>query len=69
MTIIDSFGSYKQKDKQGMLRYGGGFEFPLGTDIHLRTSVGSGRADFGDQITNIQVNNKLDFMSGVVLQF
>ena len=69
VTIIDSFGSYKQKDKQGMLRYGGGFEFPLGTDIHLRTSVGSGRADFGDQITNIQVNNKLDFMSGVVLQF
>ncbi|MBP6185213.1 MAG: hypothetical protein KA479_09755 [Saprospiraceae bacterium] len=69
VTITDKFGPYKQKDEQGMLKYGIGFESTIWRGLHARATVGRLRVDFGDQVTNIKVDDKWDFTVGVVYQF
>ena len=69
VSIRDAKGSYTQRDKQGMLRYGLGVEFPIINRLHTRISIGSGRADFGELITNINVNHRIDINGGLIIQF
>jgi len=69
VDILDRHGRYSQKDKQGMLKYGLGLEFPLAGILHLRASAGLMRVDFGDRITNINVEDRGDVMAGLIFQF
>lgn len=69
VDIRDRHGRYRQKDKQGMLKYGLGLEFPLTGILHIRASAGLMRVDFGDRITNINVEDRGDIMAGLVFQF
>lgn len=69
VTITDKYGPYKQKDEQGMLKYGLGLEAIIWRRLHARATVGRLRVDFGDQVTNIEVDDKWDFTVGVVYQF
>ena len=62
-------GSFEQSDEQGMLRYGVGVEKALTELLHVRGSLGSGRADFGEVVTNIDPERQLELSFGVVLQF
>lgn len=61
--------SFKQKDEQGMLKYGLGLEAKIRRSLHARATVGRLRVDFGDQKTNIRVDDAWDFTAGVVWQF
>lgn len=61
--------SFKQKDEQGMLKYGLGLEAKIWKGLHLRTTAGRLRVDFGDLVTNIEVDDKWDFTVGVLGQF
>lgn len=58
-----------QQDKQGILRYGAGAELAISGPLHLRASIGSGRADFGDQVTNFDPKSKVEASLGVHAQF
>ncbi len=69
VDIRDRHGKYSQKDKQGMLKYGLGLELPLKGILHLRASAGLMRVDFGDRITNINIEDRGDFMAGLIFQF
>lgn len=69
VEIRDRHGVYKQKDKQGMLKYGLGMEWPITKFLHIRGSAGLMRVDFGERITNINVEDKADVMAGLIFQF
>lgn len=69
VTIRDGFSTYRQKDEQGMLKYGLGLEAKIWRGLHTRITLGRLRVDFGDQITNIEVDDKWDFTIGVLYQF
>ncbi|MFN0177074.1 MAG: hypothetical protein ACKVU0_20705 [Saprospiraceae bacterium] len=69
VSIRDAFGTYQQNDEQGMLKYGLGLEAKIWRGLRARTTLGRLRVDFGDQITNIKVDDKWDFTVGVVWQF
>jgi len=69
VTITDSGGSYQQTDEQGMLKYGFGGEVRIYKKLNMRATIGALRVDFGDLVTNIDVEDKLDIMAGVVYQF
>lgn len=69
VSIRDAFGTYKQKDEQGMLKYGLGLEAKIWRGLHARTTLGRQRVDFGDLETNIDVDDKWDFTAGVAWQF
>lgn len=69
VTVMDGAQSYRQKDKQGMLKYGLGVETHLWKGLNARATAGRLRVDFGDQVTNIDVEDRMDFMIGLVYQF
>lgn len=69
VTVIDGTQSYRQQDKQGMLKYGLGVETHLWKGLNARATAGRLRVDFGDQVTNIDVEDRMDFMIGFVYQF
>lgn len=69
VAIRDAFGSYKQKDEQGMLKYGIGIEGHVWKGLNARAAFGRLRVDFGDLETNINVEDKWDVAVGVVYQF
>lgn len=68
VTINQAGAMFAQKDEQGMLRYGIGVERQFIGPLNLRLSVGTGRADFGDRQTNIDVQRRLEFAVGALLQ-
>ncbi|NAY93390.1 hypothetical protein GTQ34_15880 [Muricauda sp. JGD-17] len=68
-SILSSNVSFSQKDKQGMLRYGLGFEWAFFKKLHARLSAGKLRVDFGDIQTNIDVEDQLDYNIGLLYQF
>ncbi len=69
VSIKEGGLSYKQNDKQGMLKYGFGLEASILSILNIRATAGWLRVDFGDLITNIDVEDKMDYMVGVILQF
>lgn len=69
VSVREHSKAYKQQDKQGMLKYGVGAEVHIWKGLNARLSAGGLRVDFGDLMTNINVEDKLDVMAGVVYQF
>jgi len=69
VSIKEQGERYQQKDEQGMLKYGLGVEVRLYKGLNARFSCGRLRVDFGDQVTNINVEDKWDIMGGFVYQF
>lgn len=69
VSIREHNSAWKQEDKQGMLKYGIGVEAQIYKGLNARFSIGRLRVDFGDLMTNINVEDKLDVMAGVVYQF
>ncbi|MCB0519721.1 MAG: hypothetical protein H6577_02390 [Lewinellaceae bacterium] len=69
VAIRDAIGSYKQTDEQGMLKYGLGTELHLWKGLNARATLGRLRVDFGDLVTNIDVEDKWDVTVGVSYQF
>ena len=69
VNIRDAFGRYNQKDEQGMLKYGLGLEAKIWRGLHARATAGRLRVDFGDLVTNIEVDDKWDLTAGVTYQF
>ena len=61
--------SFKQKDEQGMLKYGLGLERQIWRGLIVCVTTGRLRVDFGDHITNIAVDDKWDFTLGITYQF
>lgn len=68
VTIREGAATYKQKDEQGMLKYGLGVEAKIWRGLHARATLGRLRVDFGDLKTNIDVEDKWDMTLGVVYQ-
>ena len=52
-----------------MLKYGVGLEYQAFERLHAKISFGGLRVDFGDVITNIDVEDRYDLMMGIVYQF
>lgn len=69
VEVKDSFGSFRQLDEQGMLKYGIGFESHITKSLNARIYAGRLRVDFGDLTTNIDVEGTTDLMFGIVYQF
>lgn len=68
VNITQAGNTFTQSDEQGFLRYGVGLEKQLLNHFNLRISAGTGRADFGDQQTNIDVKKKFEFAVGAIFQ-
>ena len=69
VTITSTSGRFRQSDEQGVFRFGVGAELHLRRGLHVRGTVGTGRADFGDRMTSQDVDGRTDFAIGVVAQF
>jgi Outer membrane protein beta-barrel domain len=69
VTVRQQGNVFHQTDEQGMLRYGAGVEKQIRQRVDLRVTAGTGRADFGDQQTNIEVEKKLEYAAGVLFRF
>ncbi|MGE0440635.1 MAG: hypothetical protein AB7L66_09950 [Gemmatimonadales bacterium] len=67
VTIDDHGTAGSQRDEQGLLRYGVGFERVLGRFAAVRVGVGSSRADFGNRPTNVVPRRPVDVTIGLVL--
>lgn len=59
---------FSQKDEQGMLKFGIGTEYHVYKILNVRATFGSMNVDFGNQMTNIDVEDKYDFTFGIVIQ-
>lgn len=59
----------EQLDEQGTLRFGGGLEQQLIGPLHVRGTLGTSRADFGNRSTNIEPERRVEASFGVVFQF
>ena len=68
VVIRTPTGSFDQSDKQGIFRSGLGVELRLRPGLHLRGTVGSGWADFGDRFVSQDVDGKLDLGVGLTYQ-
>jgi hypothetical protein len=69
VTITRNNSSTAQGDEQGLLRFGGGIEQRLYGPLQLRVTAGSSRADFGDRVTNIDIDRRIELAAGLVIQF
>ncbi len=69
VLIKDANYTFNQTDKQGMLRYGLGLEAQVFRGLHVLIKAGRLSVDFGDLETNIDVEDKYDFMAGAIYQF
>lgn len=69
VAVSTAAGDFTQQDKQGILRFGAGIEKRIAGVAHVRASIGTGRADFGDQRTNIDPKSKIEAAIGVIVQF
>ena len=67
LSIVSMGASFRQVDKQGMLRFGGGLEKRISGPAHLRVSAGTARGKYGAAVEKPE--RHLEFMAGVVLQF
>lgn len=65
VTVEQAMTIFGQNDEQGMLRFGAGVERQVFRHLHLRMNVGTQRADFGGQQTNIEVKKTLEFGAAV----
>lgn len=61
--------SFRQKDEQGMLKYGAGIEIQIWQGLNACATAGRLRVDFGDRVTNIDVEDMWDFTIGITYQF
>ncbi len=61
--------TFHQNDRQNFLRYGIGAEYQSKSGISLRATLGAVRVDYGNKVTNIDVDNKVDLNLGVLYQF
>ena len=67
VDVEDRGETYRQRDEQGLLRYGLGLEREISRHFAARVRVGTSRADFGDQATNMTPRRVLDVMVGGVI--
>ena len=68
VTITTSTGSFHQSDEQGVFRFGLGVELRFRKGFHVRGTLGTGRADFGDRAVSQDVDGRTDVGLGVVFQ-
>ena len=68
VTIATPAGSFRQSDEQGVFRFGLGVELRLRRGFHLRATLGTDRADFGDRLTSREVDGRTEVGLGVVYQ-
>ncbi|WP_190811313.1 outer membrane beta-barrel protein [Flagellimonas sp. S3867] len=69
ITILDTFGaSFNQEDGQRFLRYGMGLETPVYKKFNIKAAVGRVSNDYDEEI-NMDVDDKFDFILGLVYQF
>jgi hypothetical protein len=68
VDIMQGASRFSQKDKQGMLKYGIGAELNVHKKFNFRGTFGAMRVDFGDLITNIDVEDKYDFIIALIWQ-
>ena len=66
--IVDPANSYGQTDGQSFLQYGLGAEVSVLDSWHVRALVGRQIVDFGDLVTNIELEKKFDLTLGVAYQ-
>ena len=69
ISVVDPGGSYAQTDGQSFLQYGVGAEVRISGSWHVDASVGRQLVDFGDLVTNIELEKKMDLTVGFVHQF
>jgi hypothetical protein len=69
IAIETPVGIFTQKDRQGFTRFGFGAETRLGEHWNVRGTVGLLSVDFGNQRTNINLEDKVDLMLGVSYSF
>ncbi|WP_148232111.1 outer membrane beta-barrel protein [Maribacter sp. HTCC2170] len=59
----------QQEDQQNFKRYGIGLEMPIWHHFSIKSMLGLTAVNFGDMITNIDVQNQIDFSVGLNYQF
>jgi len=69
VDIANETINFSQTDEQGMLRIGIGGEAYLVRGLSARLKIGTGRADFGDVVTNIDVEQKVHLSAGLRFTF
>ena len=69
IDISDATQSYQQEDQERFLRYGLGVEARLFGSWHAEASIGLQTLDFDDEITNVDLERKVDLAFGVTFQF
>ena len=69
VSITQGSVAFTQTDEQGMLRVGLGAEAHVLRGLSGRLKIGTGRADFGDLVTNIHIERKAHVSAGVRFTF
>jgi len=69
VDIVNGATDLSQADEQGMLRIGIGGEAYLVRGLSARLKIGTGRADFGDVVTNIDIGRKFHLSAGFRFTF
>ena len=69
IAIVDPSFSYTQTDGQSFLQYGLGVEIPVYGALIVRATGGRSYMEFGDLVTNIEVEKMFEFNAGIVYQF
>lgn len=69
VAVSTASSTFNQEDEQGILRFGAGVEKRVAKFVNVRASLGTGRADFGDQTTNIDPDQKVEAALGLIAQF
>lgn len=66
VEIVTGTETRRQRDEQGLLRYGLGYERAVSGLFAFRGTVGTSRADFGTQRTNITPRRVVDLSAGLL---
>ena len=69
IRVVDLNGSYRQWDGQSFLQYGLGAEVRVLGSWHVGASGGRQVVDFGDPVTNIELEKRFDLRARIVYQF
>lgn len=68
VDIVQSGTAFQQRDKQGMLRFGGGVEHAVHGPLRVRLKGGTGRAKF-DDVTSLDPPKRFEFSGAILFQF
>ena len=68
VTVVEPTRTSAQRDEQGLLRFGGGFERAVTNHFSVRLTAGTSRGGFANDATNLIPRRLLDLTAGALIR-